>query len=458
MELLSSILVASWAMLVEMAPYLLLGFTMAGLLSVLISPRWVERHLGDRGLGQVFKASLFGVPLPLCSCGVIPVGASLRQHGAGKGATTAFLRSTPQTGVDSIAVTYALLGPFLAVVRPIAALLTGFLGGGLVFAFDRNGDEPVAEEEVVGSCSSESGCCGVEEETPGSCSCESGGCGVDEGPGRKTLVDGLTYGLVTLPRDIGRALIVGILLSGVISALIEPHALESTLGGGIWPMLAAIAVGIPLYVCATASTPIALSLIHAGLSPGAALVFLIAGPATNGATVTTLWRVLGRRSVVIFLLTVAVGALATGLVVDALVASEVVGPTAMVPAAVSETLVHEHHPDGGVGLWFRRGCAVLLMLLLVNALWPQPQPMGRGDVGMKTTPNEETVELTVTGMRCNGCVESVTRALNECDGVEDATVDLAAGSASVRGVGFDRTVLAEKVKALGFEVEVASAK
>ena len=152
MELVQSILVASWSMLVEMAPYLLLGFTVAGLLSVLISPRLVERHLGNRGLGQVFKASLFGVPLPLCSCGVIPVGASLRQHGAGKGATTAFMLSTPQTGVDSIAVTYALLGPFLAVVRPIAALLTGFLGGSLVYAFDRNDDdEPVdGASEVVG--------------------------------------------------------------------------------------------------------------------------------------------------------------------------------------------------------------------------------------------------------------------------------------------------------------------
>jgi uncharacterized membrane protein YraQ (UPF0718 family)/copper chaperone CopZ len=442
MELLSSILVASWAMLVEMAPYLLLGFSMAGLLSVLISPRLVERHLGNRGLGQVFKASLFGVPLPLCSCGVIPVGASLRQHGAGKGATTAFLLSTPQTGVDSIAVTYALLGPFLAVVRPIAALLTGFLGGGLVYAFDRDGDDPAAADEATVACSSESGCCAVDDE-----------------PRRKTLFDGLTYGLVTLPRDIGRALIVGILLSGVISALVEPRALESTLGGGIWPMLAAIAVGIPLYVCATASTPIALSLIHAGLSPGAALVFLIAGPATNGATVTTLWRVLGRRSVVIFLLTVALGALATGLVVDSLVASEVVGPNAMVPAAVSEPHAHDHHGEAdGVGLWFRRGCAVLLVLLLVNALWPQPQPMGRGDVKMKTVSSGETLELKVTGMRCNGCVESVTRALTECEGVDDATVDLTAGLASVRGAGFDRAALADKVRGLGFEVEVASAK
>jgi len=442
MDLIQSIVIASWNMLVEMSPYLLLGFTVAGLLSVLISPRWVERHLGDRGLGQVFKASLFGVPLPLCSCGVIPVGASLRQHGAGKGATTAFLLSTPQTGVDSIAVTYALLGPFLAVVRPVAALLTGFLGGGLVYAFDRNDDEQPVEEVETTSCSSESDCC---ED--------------DEAPQKKTLFDGLTYGLVTLPRDIGRALIVGILLSGVISALIEPRALEAYLGGGVWPMLAAMAVGIPLYVCATASTPIALSLITAGLSPGAALVFLITGPATNGATLTTLWRVLGRRSVLIFLVTVAVGALATGFAVDALVGSGMIPDSALIPAAAVTVDGHEHHGDeSGFGRWFGNGCAILLILLLVNALWPQPQPMGRGDLEMKTTPGVETMEMSVSGMRCDGCVQSVTRALGESAGVEDAVVDLAAGRASVSGSGFDRTSLADKIRALGFEVEVAAAE
>jgi len=437
MEMLRAILVASWAMLVEMSPYLLLGFAVAGLLSVLISPRWVERHLGDRGLGQVFKASLFGVPLPLCSCGVIPVGASLRRSGAGKGATTAFLLSTPQTGVDSIAVTYALLGPFLAVVRPVAALLTGFVGGGLVYFFDRSDDPVPADEGPTAPCSGESDCCDS-----------------DAAPEKKTVLEGLSYGLVTLPRDIGRALIVGILLSGVISALVKPHTLEAYLGGGIWPMIAAMAVGVPLYVCATASTPIALSLIHAGLSPGAALVFLISGPATNAATVTTLWRVLGKRSVVIFLLTVAVGALATGFAVNAIVASDLVGPTGMVPELVADAASHEHHDESGAfGDWFGRACAVMLILLLTNALWPQPQPMGRGDLKMKNFEDVETIELNVTGMRCNGCVESVTRAINECRGVEETTVDLAAGRALVRGSGFDPSSLADAVRSLGFEVD-----
>ena len=436
MDLLQSILVASWAMLVEMAPYLLLGFAVAGLLSAVISPRWVERHLGNRGLGQVFKASLFGVPLPLCSCGVIPVGASLRQHGAGKGATTAFLLSTPQTGVDSIAVTYALLGPFLAVVRPVAALLTGFFGGGLVYAFDRNDDSP-ADEAPPTSCSSAAGCCDE-----------------DDGPERRTLLQGLSYGLVTLPRDIGRALVVGILLSGVISALVEPRALESALGGGIWPMLAAIAVGVPLYVCATASTPIALSLIHAGLSPGAALVFLITGPATNAATITTLWRVLGKRSVIIFLITVAVGALATGFAVDGAVAAGWVTADAMVPTAAAVT-GHEHHESAGG--WFGTACAVLLILVMVNAMWPEPTPFPKEFQKVVNDPKVSNIELTVNGMRCNGCVESVTRALNECDGVEEASVELAGGRASVRGAGVDPAAVAEAVRALGFEVEIAPA-
>ena len=151
MTLLLSFVSASWSVFMAMAPYLLLGFLVAGFLSVVISPRWVERHLGGNGLGQVFKASVFGVPLPLCSCGVIPVAASLRRHGASKGATTAFLLSTPQTGVDSIAVTYAMLHPVIAVFRPIAALVTGMVGGMLAQAVDRSPDRPSAEPPTSAS-------------------------------------------------------------------------------------------------------------------------------------------------------------------------------------------------------------------------------------------------------------------------------------------------------------------
>ena len=211
MDWILTFLSASWAVFGAMAPYLLLGFGVAGLLSVFISAEWVERHLGGSGFGQVVKASLFGVPLPLCSCGVIPVAASLRRHGASKGATTAFLLSTPQTGVDSIAVTYALLGPFLAVVRPVAAFITGIFGGGLVQAVERNGAEGPA----------------VEAEQPVSTCCDDDSCELD-GKDRPKIVEALHYGLVTLPRDIGRALIFGVIISGLIATFVAPQALEST--------------------------------------------------------------------------------------------------------------------------------------------------------------------------------------------------------------------------------------
>ena len=236
------IMVASWAMLAEMAPYLLLGFVVAGLLSAFISAEWVERHLGGGRLSQIVKAALFGVPLPLCSCGVIPVAASLRRHGASKGATTAFLLSTPQTGVDSIAVTYALLGPFLAVYRPLAALVTGVFGGGLVHAVDRDAAAASIEDapEVDNTPDLDNAGAAAEEDRSGTC-CADDDCPGNAESGEPAVVRALRYGLVTLPRDIGRALIVGIVISGVISALIEPAALEGVLGHGVLPILAAMA-------------------------------------------------------------------------------------------------------------------------------------------------------------------------------------------------------------------------
>ena len=434
MDWILTFVAASWAVFGAMAPYLLLGFVVAGLLSVVISPEWVERHLGGNGLGQVVKASLFGVPLPLCSCGVIPVAASLRRHGASKGATTAFLLSTPQTGVDSIAVTYALLGPFLAVVRPLAALITGVFGGGLVQAFNGNG-------EAVNSEATDDG------EAP---SCSSDCCDDDKPKNRPKIVEALHYGLVILPRDIGKALILGVAISGLIAAFVAPQALESYLGGGLWPMLAAMAIGVPLYVCATASTPIALGLIHAGLSPGAALVFLISGPATNSAALTTLWKVLGRRSAILYLLTVVVASLATGLAVDGLISAGGLPESALVPAATSiaDQGAHAHHEGGGAMSWIETASALVLLGVLINALRPRRRSDGVEAMAMD---DERVLELKIDGMRCNGCVQSVQRALTEISGVTDAEVRLDEGLARIRGRDFSVQDLIEAVSSLGFE-------
>ncbi len=432
MELLVEIIIASWVVLTEMAPYLLLGFFFAGVLSVVISPEWVERHLGGTGFGQVFKASLFGVPLPLCSCGVLPVAAGLRRQGASRGATTSFLLSTPQTGVDSIAVTYALLGPFIAALRPLAALITGVLGGTLVHGLaERNGAE--TEPLVSGKSCAVDGCC-------------------DDDPAHgHTFKDAMRYGFVTLPRDIGRALLVGVLLSGVISALIAPDTLRAYLGGGLLPILAAMAIGIPLYVCATASTPIALSLIVAGLSPGAALAFLISGPATNSAALTTLWKVLGRRTTLVYLLTVAVGAIGTGLLVDGIIASGAVPMSALIDTAGAAAVAHAEHEHGpGVGWWFQTVSAIALLLVTAHAIWPRRVATTENQAPV--TDGVDVVELQVKGMSCNGCVQSLTRALRDVEGVTDVSVRLEDGAARVSGRGFDGGQLLAAVTSLGFEV------
>ncbi|MBN1257782.1 MAG: SO_0444 family Cu/Zn efflux transporter [Planctomycetes bacterium] len=293
------LLYGSWLVLGQMAPYLLLGFLIAGILSVCVSPPWVEKHLGKRGLWQVIKASLLGVPLPLCSCGVIPVSVSLRQSGASRAATTAFLISTPQTGVDSIAVTYSMLGPVFAIFRPLVALITGIIGGALVQAFgEPNEIKPV---EIPGGKSSP--CC--EDH-----------CCMEEKPKANALARIFSHGFIALPRDIGPALLIGIIIAGGIAALVPEKSQAAYLGSGALSILLLMAAGVPVYVCATASVPIAAGLMHMGASPGAAVAFLIAGPATNAATFTTIWKALGHRTALLYLLTVAISAFAGGLLLD----------------------------------------------------------------------------------------------------------------------------------------------
>jgi uncharacterized membrane protein YraQ (UPF0718 family) len=289
-----AVIVDFWATVSEMSPYLLFGFFVAGALSVLVSQAFVERHLGGRGFWPLLKASIFGVPLPLCSCGVIPVAMSLHKHGASKGSTIAFLLSTPQTGVDSIFVTLSLLGPIFAVFRPVAALITGIVGGTFVDIFEKTGNT----EEHREKCTDE--CCNNPKKTG-------------------KIIRGLKYGFVTLPRDIGKAMFIGLIIAAFISALVPDGFFAEHLGTGIFAMIVMMFLGIPVYVCATASVPVAAALIMKGLTPGAALVFLMTGPATNAASFVTIWKVLGRRTAIIYILTVAGCALLGGILLDWLV-------------------------------------------------------------------------------------------------------------------------------------------
>ncbi len=338
MDMLSDILMKAWNVTAVMAPYLLLGFLVAGVLGTFIPKSFIEKHLGKRGLWQIVKASLLGVPIPLCSCSVIPVAASIRKHGATRGATVSFLTSTPQTGVDSIAATWALLGAVFALFRTLVAFITGVICGVSVETF-----APGLEPDAKG---------GDDEECPA--------CHPQQKARRWRQV--FSYGFGVLPRDIGRALLLGILISGLLGALVPEDFFIRWLSSEWLSMLAVMGIGIPLYVCSTGSIPIALAMIGMGLSPGAALVFLITGPATNAATITTVMKTMGRKAVGIYLTTLAACSLAAGWILNRIFTGELIADQ-----------IHCHETAAGP---FEQVCALFLAGLLISAVLPRKKQRG----------------------------------------------------------------------------------
>jgi uncharacterized protein len=420
MQILEALILSFWQALGQMAPYLIFGFLVAGFLSMLVKPQMVERHLGGKGFKPVLKAAAFGVPLPLCSCGVLPVSASLRRHGASRGATAAFLISTPETGVDGIMVTYSMLGPIVAVFRPIAAFIMSLLGGILVNAFG----------------SSASG-----KEAP--LSCEGACCMPTRGRGK--IHEALRYGLVTLPQDLSGALLVGLAAAAVISTLV-PAGFLKTVGSGVLGMFVMMAASIPVYVCATASVPIAWAAIAKGVSPGAALVFLIMGPVTNASTITTIWKIMGRRTAIVYLATVACGAFASGLILnalDALFAFNIAGNI--------QHHVHQHEAGGGV---FTTVASIVLLAMLTVGLYRSFMEK-RARVHVEVAPahgEEKVTALSIEGMTCSHCASAVERALGGCPGVCSVDVDLRGGKATVKGHDVDEEHLRSRVRELGYVV------
>lgn len=309
MQLLYAILSAAWTLLEQSSLYILFGLAVGGLLKMFLSADYVAAHLGKGKIASVFKAALLGVPMPLCSCGVLPAAAQLRKQGANKGATAAFLISTPESGVDSIAVSWALLDPLLTVARPVAAFLSACVAGVLEnLLFWREGKSQ--ELSFLPMASAPSACTGT------TCGCD------QEAPSpdgwRRKLTQGLRYAATDIWGDLAGWFFVGIAIAACITVFVPDDLITRHLGGGLGSMLMMLAVGIPMYICATASTPIAAALILKGVSPGAALVFLLAGPATNVAALAVLVKILGKGGVAVYLATIAVVSVLCGLALDGL--------------------------------------------------------------------------------------------------------------------------------------------
>ncbi len=303
----------------EAAPWLLLGLVAAGLIKAWVADERLARWLGGRGPWATLKAALIGAPLPLCSCGVLPAALGLRRAGASREATLSFLIATPETGPDSIAVSYALLGPFLAIARPLAAVasavFTGLLSR-LVVADDTAGVSP--RGPATPAARSPDACCGGETGDEPRSHC----CGsvrheeikLTDGPLNKTW-RGLRYAFSRILDDLSLWLGIGLVLAALVATWVPPLAMAAW-GSGLGAKLLMLAVGVPMYVCATASTPVAAGLLLAGISPGTVLVFLLAGPATNLATILVIRREMGSATMLAYLAGIAIASLALGIAVD----------------------------------------------------------------------------------------------------------------------------------------------
>lgn len=396
-------------MMAEMAPYLLLGFLVAGILYAFVPGKFYRNHLSRPGAWAVIKAALIGVPLPLCSCGVLPTAVSLRRNGASRGASASFLIATPQTGIDSIAATYSLLGPAFAIIRPVAALVTAFIGGMLVNREDKAGG----------------GSCDMEVDTI-------------DAPASDSFIgkikDALRYGFVDMVQNIGKWLMIGLVIAAGITVFVPDGFFTFFAEYPILSMIAVVIVAVPMYVCSTGSIPIALSLMLKGLSPGAAFVLLMAGPAANFASIIIVSKSLGRKTAAIYLGTIIIGAIAIGMCIDYLMPRD----WFTMPMVTGHTNCHLD-----VGL-FSGICSGLLILLLINALIRKYKPNK-----LEKMDNEQTI--IVKGMTCGHCKAMVEKNLAKLPGVESVSVDLASGETKILGKA-DVSAIKEVIEDLGFSI------
>ena len=436
MDYVLNILMAVLDIVNEMSPYLLLGFLLAGIMHAFIPDGWYSKYLSGNTFRSVLNAAIFGVPLPLCSCGVIPTAMSLRREGASKGAVVSFLIATPQTGVDSIFATYSLMGLPFAVVRPIAALFTAMIGGTFVTLGDKNEEE--GEKADAARTYSEQPQLSFWDR----------------------CLEALQFGFVEMMEDIGKWLVVGLIVAGLITVLVPDSFFEIFKDNTALSMLLVLCVSVPMYICATGSIPIAVALMMKGLTPGAALVMLMAGPACNVASILVVNRVLGRKTLMLYLAAIIGGSILFGFGIDYLL------PREWFTDHLSSTHACCHDVTG----WFEWLCTGVLALLLLNVLRMKLMHKSACSCGhdhcshdahhhhhshCAHDSHESCADHTYTvhGMTCNHCKNNVEKVIRTVNGVESVSVDLQSGIATVTGDEIDDNAIKEAVESIGFSLE-----
>ena len=404
-----------------MSPYLLLGFLIAGVLHVFVPKRFYAKYLSRDNKWSVLWAALLGVPLPLCSCGVIPTAVGLKNEGASKGAVASFLIATPQTGIDSILATFSLMGLGFAVVRPVAALVTGVCGGLLVNRYE---------------CMNAS-----------MCECVSNTQTIRHSENQAfhyRLWRVLKYAYFDMIQDIGLRLLIGLLVAALINVVVPDEFFLSFGKQPLLQMLVILVVAVPMYTCSTGSIPVAAALMMKGLSPGAALVMLMAGPAVNIASILVVKKSMGNRFTWIYLLTIVGFSVLFGMIINTIgIGADIVpscGEAHGACCAAKSATTFE-----GAGGLFRAICSALLLLFIITAL-----TMKFLDKFKKQKAVAGTVIYTVEGMHCNHCKADVEQAVGKLKGVESCEATPAANTLVVTGNAQENDIR-KAVEQAGFE-------
>lgn len=402
-----------WTLLTEMSPYLLFGFLFAGLLHIYLQKEKVGGMLKGNNFRSVVNATLLGIPLPLCSCGVIPAGLSFHKNGASKGSTVSFLISTPQTGIDSILVTYSLLGLPFAIIRPFVALITGLTGGIAANLLDNK--EVLTKKETTKKN--------------------------EHLTSKHALSKVLHYGFVEFIQDISKWLIIGLLLAALLAVIIPNDFFIQFIDKPWLNMLLVLAASVPLYICATGSVPIAAVLIMKGLSPGAALVFLMAGPATNIATITVLWKSLGKKSTLIYLATIIIGSLFFGYLIDSFL------PLSWF--SITNHIHDQHHHL--LPQWLGITSAIVLIGLIINGFILNKIKERKSKMEKSNFNNLTIVQkYKVEGMTCKNCKAHVEKDVSALDGIDLVSADFVAGEVAVSGNNIDEGKIKETIESAGY--------
>jgi len=399
----------TFRLFIEISPYLLLGFLFAGLLHTILGEKYIQKHFSKSGLWSTIKAAIFGIPLPVCSCAVIPLAESLRKDGASKSATMSFLVSTPSSGVDSILATYALMGPIFAVFRPIASFLSGILVG--IVTHLKGGEKKSPPPAAVTNNNKNR---------------------------KKSLREVFVYGFKVLPAEIAKWLVIGVILGGAISALVpDDFGAKYLLGSSVLNYVVILLISIPLYVCATGSIPIAASLMAKGVLPGAALALLIAGPATNSVTISFVYKRMGKKVTVFYVLSIVVVSVVTGLIFDAL--------WAKIGASIDLVTAGGAHMPQSINI----SAAVLMAVVFLNSRYPLEKifKTKRSD---KMEENKNLHKIKVPDMTCQHCMMRITDALRQVPEIHSVSVDLNKKEVAVDST-LERQVIVDNIKQIGYQ-------